>query len=194
MNQSYVQGSTLPQVNQAQNINGDDQTSTPMVPTMFVPNLGTNMGQEQAYANNIVANPQEQSFYAEGNQAIPFAQPETTGQSDQYNMPYTSEQLSPPGNYPYGNGPASEALPSASFSYENVTQAVPSSVEYEETGLPSMHTDFFEGDSFEHLLRREPSATGIETSGISTSDNSFDYYAQSNFRVSLNRFSLSFHL
>jgi hypothetical protein len=115
------------------------------------------------------------------------------GQSDQYNTAYqpelsTQEQVPQPGNYTYGNDPTSDALPPASYSYENVTQAVPSSVEYEETGLPGRNLEFYEGDSFEHLLRK-PASGGAsvdeaQTTGTSTSDNSFDYYAQSNFRVS----------
>ena len=114
------------------------------------------------------------------------------GQSDQYNTAYqpelsTQEQVPQLGNYTYGNDPTSDALPPASYSYENVTQAVPSSVEYEETGLPGRNLEFYEGDSFEHLLRKPASGAGVDeaqTTGTSTSDNSFDYYAQSNFRVS----------
>ncbi len=182
--QSYTQGATVPpnQVNQAQTVaNGETQNSAPVVPTMFVPNMGieSNMGHEQANTNNM-ASSQEQGYYPEGNQAIPFAQPETAGLSDQYNM--TSEQVPPPGNYSYG--PTSDGLPTASYSYDNVTQAVPSSVGYEDTGIPRRSFELYESESFEHLLREKPNGQNVdqvETAGTSTSENHFDY----NFRVSL---------
>ena len=196
-NQSFIQSSeqALNQANDAPDIaNAEDQNSAPTIPTMFVPTMGPNggIGQEQTFTNNTMANPEQPSmYYPEENQAVMFSQSETTGQIDQYNTSYqpelsTQEQLPQPGNYSYGNGPASDALPPASYSYENVTQAVPSSVEYEGAGLPSTNMAFYEGDSFDHL-RKPPSGTSLDeaqTTATSTSDNSFDYYEQSNFRVS----------
>ena len=192
-NQSCIESSeqALNQANDAADIaNAEDQNSAPLIPTMFVPSMGPNggIGQEQAYANNAMVNPEEPSmYYPEENQAVMFSQ--SPAQSDQYNTSYqpelpTHEQLPQPRNYSYGNGPTSDALPPASYSYENVTQAVPSSVEYEGTGLPSTNMEFYEGDSFEHL-RMPPSGTSVgegQTTATSTADNSFDYYAQSNFR------------
>lgn len=166
-----------------QNIGNEDvKNSATMVPAMFAPETNGNL-----------ASSQEQVVYRESNQAAQsFAQFEsTTAPSDK--MSYTGEfsaqeQVPPQGNYPYGVLPTSETLPPENYSYDNVAQAVPSSIEYEET-RPSTGANFFEGNSFEHVLRKQPSnasVNAVEASGISTSktsDNSFDYYAQSNFRV-----------
>ncbi|XP_028417276.1 protein transport protein Sec16A-like [Dendronephthya gigantea] len=184
--QQLPQQSQLPQempYEHTQNIdNKEVQNSTTMVPTMFVPQTNSDKVQEQV-------------LYREDNKASQsFAQFEPTA-APSGNMSYTGEfQAQEPvpsqGNYPCGVAPTDQTLPPENYPYENVAQAVPSSIEHDETGLPSSGTNFYEGDSFEHLLRKQPSnasVNAVETSGISapaTSDNSFDYYAQSNFRES----------
>lgn len=146
-----------------------------MIPTMFVP-----------------SNLQENTYYPESNQGVP-PQLDTTGTNDPYNMSYTPEfapqgQISSPGNYSYG----AEVVPS-SVGYQDTTPSSHDSSETRFVGASSdggRSLDFYEGDSFEHLLQKQPNGNSVdqvESSGISTStsDNSFDYYGQSKFRVRL---------
>ena len=150
-------------------VNGEGQNSGSTVPTMFVPNLG---------ANNSSDNQQEQNYNVEGNQALSnfTSQREATGENtSEYS---TQQQVIPAGNFPYGNGPTVGENSLGNFAYDEVAQT-----------LDCTNLDFYEGESFEHLLRKQPSGSSIdqtETSGVSTStsDNSFDYYSASNFRVS----------
>lgn len=191
-NQTYRQESTFKQnqVQEAQNVaNGNSQNSAPIVPTMFVPSMTTDSNNEKVqFDTNSMADANDLSYYPNGNQVASFAQPDKAGQSDQYNIPLqynvpeltTQEQTPLPGHYPYGQ--TSDAVQD-SYSYDHMSQTVASS--YEETSLPSTNMEFYEGESFEHLLRKEPSGPTNEQSATSTSNKSFDYYAQSNFRVRL---------
>lgn len=154
-------------------VRGEGQNSGSTVPNMFVPNLGANNGSD---------NQQGQNYNVEGNQASSSftAQREVTGENNQnlYASEYPTQQVTPGENFLYGNGPTTAENTPGNFVYDDVAQT-----------LDCTNLDFYEGESFDHLLGKQPSGSSIdqtETSGVSTStsDNSFDYFSASNFRVS----------
>ena len=153
-------------------VNGEGQNSESTVPTMFVPNMGASINSDNQQAQNY--------NNVEGNQTLSSFN-EATGENIQnsYHSEYpTQQQVNPEGIHQYGSGPTTEQQTPGHFGYDDVSPT-----------LDCTNLDFYQSDSFEHLLRKKASGSSIdqnETSATtSASDTSFDYFSASNYRVSL---------